>query len=1067
MLMNQGGPYSGEPAGPIAYMARNRIAPNLLMFGIIALGLVSLGGLEREGWPVVPFNMIEVFMAYPGATPEEIEESIIVKIEERIETLEDVKAIRSLAAPGLASVRIQWRSGTNLSEAMDEVQAAVGQIQSFPATAERPQFWEMDSRTSVIRLMLFGDATERALKELAYQVKNDLKTLPSVSLVEVSGTSDYEISIEVPLATLRALGLTLDDIAYAVRQSSLNLSAGSINTRESEVRVRTIGQNYNQLDFEEIAIVAQSDGTIVRLRDIATIRDGFQKNNRIIRHQGMPAVFVEVYRAEDENIKTISETVNVHVQNVILPSLPSNIGITVWNDDSPVYSERASLLVRNGILGFILVFIALALFLEIRLAIWVIFGLVTSGVGALSVMLWLDLPLNAQSLFAFLLAIGIIVDDAIVVAERIYSQRMTGLSGLVAAIRGTRRIKTALTFAVLTSIAAFTPLLFIPGGVGEVWFALPAIVIGMLVISLIEALFILPAHLSHLPGPEWTPSNFADKFLVRIRTNVDQGLTKFLRGPLNRALHFATDFPAIIISGTVGLFVLCLSLIPAGVIPTTLIGVVEGDFVNATLEMPEGTPKERTLEVAMELEAAGRRVIERLDQERPEGAPSLHQGTLIVVGQGPRVEGGGLDSSPTMNPQSHVAGIEIRLLNARQRDMSTIAIMQAWREEVGILPYVRGIAFSGDVINLGSPVEVVLSHPNPDRLVAASDSVVNRLYSVRGVFDIRSDHALGVGEIQLGLRPEARTLGITVEDLAQQVRSAFFGVETVRLQRGEEEVRVYTRLPENEREAITDVEGYLIQTQSEGKVPIHQIATMTMGTSPPVIRRRDGQRIVTVTADVNAEEISGSEANEILEKSFLPEIIASEPELTYSFGGEQQEQLESLGALNRGFMLAMLAIYALLAIPLRSYRKPFLLMAIVPFGLIGIILGHLILGLPLSAVSFLGFFGLSGVIVNDSLVMIDSIDQRIREGSTPREAIIEGAKSRFRPIMLTSVTTFLAFVPLILEPAIQAQYLVPFAASLGVGIMITTAILMLLLPALLAAFSRINSSRAVQVKQNT
>lgn len=1064
--MNQKGPYSGESAGPIAYMASNRIAPNLLMFGILALGLVSLGGLEREGWPVVPFNMIEVFMAYPGATPEEIEESIIVKIEERIETLEDVKAIRSLAAPGVASVRIQWRTGTNLSEAMDEVQAAVGQIQSFPATAERPQFWEMDSRSSVIRLMLFGDATERALKELAYQVRNELKTLPSVSLVEVSGTRDYEISIEVPLATLRALGLTLEDIAYAVRQSSLNLSAGSIDTKESKVRVRTIGQNYNQFDFEEIAIVAQNDGTIVRLRDIAIIRDGFQETNMIARYQGMPVVFVEVYRGEDENVKTISDNVNEHVRDVIEPSLPGDIGITVWNDDSPVYAERADLLVRNGFFGFILVFIALALFLEIRLAIWVIFGLLTSGVGALAVMLWLDLPLNAQSLFAFVLAIGIIVDDAIVVAERIYSQRMTGLPGPVAAIRGTRRIKTALTFAVLTSVAAFTPLLFIPGGVGEVWFALPAITIGMLVISLVEALFILPAHLSHLPGPEWTPSNFADKSLFRIRSHVNQGLTRFLQGPLNRALRFATDYPAIIMSSTLGLFVLCLSLIPAGVIPTTLIGVVEGDFVTATLEMPEGTPAERTLEVAMELEAAGKRVIERLDQERPEGAPSLLEGAIIVVGRGPRVEGGGLDSSPTMNPQSHVAGIEIKLLSAQQRDMSTITIMQAWREEVGFLPYVRGIAFSGDVINLGSPVEVVLSHPNSERLVMAADSVVTSLYSVAGVFDIRSDHAPGIGEVQLGLRPEARTLGLTVEDLAQQVRSAFFGVETVRLQRGEEEVRVYTRLPASEREAITDVEGYLLQTQSDGKVPIHQVATMTMGTSPPVIRRRDGQRIVTVTADVNDEVISGSQANEILENRFLPDIIASEPDLTYSFGGEQQEQLESLDALNRGFILAMLGIYALLAIPLRSYRKPFLLMAIVPFGLIGIILGHLILGLPLSAVSFLGFFGLSGVVVNDALVMIDSIDRRIREGSTPRQAIIEGAKSRFRPIMLTSVTTFLAFVPLILEPAIQAQYLIPFAASLGVGIMVTTAILMLLLPALMAAFLRINSSRTVQDMEN-
>ena len=1063
--MNQEGPCSGEPAGPIAYMASNRIAPNLLMFGIIALGIVSLGGLEREAWPTVSFNMIEVFVAYPGATPEEIVESIIVKIEEQIETLEDVKAIRSLAAPGVASVRIQWRTGTNISEAMDEVQAAVGQIQSFPIAAERPQFREMDNRSSVIRLILSGDATERALKELAYQVKNELKTLPSVSLVEVSGARDYEISIEVSLATLRALGLTLEDVASAVRQGSLDLSAGSIDTRESEVRVRTIGQNYNQLDFEEIVVVAQNDGTVVRLRDIATIRDGFQETNMIVRHQGMPAAFVEIYRGEGENVKTISDAVNEHIQNVILPSFPDDIGITVWNDDSPVYAERVDLLVRNGFLGFILVFIALALFLEIRLAIWVIFGLVTSGVGALAVMLWLDLALNTQSLFAFVLAIGIIVDDAIVVAERIYTQRMTGLPGAVAAIRGTRRIKTALTFAVLTSVAAFTPLLFIPGGIGEVWFALPAIIIGMLVISLIEALFILPRHLSHLPGPGWTPSNVVDQFFLRTRTYVDQGLTKFLKGPLNRALCFATDYPAIIMSGILGLFVLCLSLVPAGVIPTTLAEVVEGDFVTATLEMPEGTPAERTLEVAMELEAAGKRVIERLDQQRPEGAPSLLAGVIVVIGQGPRVEGGGLDPSPTMNPQSHIASIEFKLLGAQQRDMSTIAVVQAWREEVGLLPYVRGIAFSGEVINLGNPVEAVLSHPNPERLIIAADSIVTGLYSVTGIFDIRSDHAPGVREIQLELQPEARTLGLTVEDLAQQMRAAFFGVETVRLQRGEEEVRVYTRLPAREREAITDVEGYLIQTRPEGKVSINQVATMTMGVSPPVIRRKDGQRIVTVTADVNDEVISGAQANEILENRFLADLTASDPELTYSFGGEQQQQLESLDALNRGFILAMLGIYALLAIPLRSYRKPFLLMAIVPFGLIGVILGHLILGLPLSAASFLGFFGLSGVIVNDALVMIDSIDQRIRGGSTPRQAIIEGAKSRFRPIMLTSVTTFLAFTPLILEPAIQAQFLTPFAASLGIGIMITTGLLMLLLPALMAAFLRINSRRTAQSVQ--
>ena len=581
----------------------------------------------------------------------------------------------------------------------------------------------------------------------------------------------------------------------------------------------------------------------------------------------------------------------------------------------------------------------------------------------------------------------------------------------------------------------------------------------MLVISLFEALFILPSHLAHLPGRDWTPSNIVDRFFLRVRTSVDQWLAKFLQGPLSKALRFATDYPAIIMSGTLGSFVLCLSLIPAGVLPTTLTGVIEGDFVVATLEMPEGTPAERTLEVAMELESAGDRVIERLDQQRPVGAPSLLEGVIIVVGQGPRQEGGGLDPTPTMNPPSNTATIEFKLVGARQRDMSTITIMQAWREEVGYIPYARGIAFSGQVINLGNPVEVVLSHPEPTHLFTAADSIVSDLHSITGVFDIRSDHALGVKEIQLELQPEARTLGLTVADLAQQVRSAFFGVEAGRLQRGEEEVRVYTRLPNNERESITDIEGYLIQARPVGKVPLHQVATMTLARSPSVIRRKDGQQIVTVTADVNDEVISGTQANEILESRFLAELTASDPELTYSFGGEQQEQLESLDSLNRGFIFAMLGIFALLAIPLRSYLKPFILMSIVPFGLIGVIIGHLILGIPLSAASFMGFFGLSGVIVNDSLVMIDSIDQRIRDGSTRRQAIIEGAKSRFRPIMLTSVTTFLAFTPLILEPAIQAQFMVPFAASLGIGIMITTLLLMLFLPALMATFLRINSSR--------
>ena len=1055
--MNRSDAYQGEPGGPIAFMASNRVAANLLMFAILAAGIVALGGLEREAWPTVPFNTIEVSVIYPGAQPEEVEESIIVKIEEQVEALEDVKAVKSLAAPGVASVRVELKTGADMGEVMDEVKSAVGRIQSFPGVAERPQFREMDNRTSMIRLIVFGDIPERSLKELAYQIEDELGSLPNVSNVATTGMRDYEISIEVPLVHLRALGLTLDDIAGAVRRSSLDLSAGSIDTRDAQVRVQTLGQSYDQIDFEEIVVLARNDGTVVRLGDIANVRDTFRDTDLILRHQGQPALFVEVFRAEGEQVMDVAEAVHEHTENVIIPSLPDGVGVVFWNDDSQTYIERLDILVRNGLLGLILVFIALALFLEIRLALWVVIGLITSGVGALAVMLGFGLAVNTISLFAFLLAIGIIVDDAIVVAEHIHYERKRGTPGLVAAIRGTRRIKKALTFAVLTSVAAFTPLLFIPGGIGEVWGALPIIIIGMLLISLAESLFILPNHLSHLDGPGWVATNMADRFFARIRDSVDGGLNRFLAGPMDRALRFATNQPVVVLAGSVGLLIVIVSLVPAGIVPTTFADVVEGDFVTATLEMPDGTLAERTYEVAMELERAGRRVLERLDQDRPADAPSLLSGVIVTVGQRPRVEGGGLNPTLTMNPEANIATVEFKLLGAQERNMSTIAVMQAWRDEVGVLPYVRGISFSGEIIDLGSPVEAVLSHPDPARLAEITDSVVDELRSVTGVFDVRSDHAPGVGQIQLELRPEARTLGLTAEDMARQVRAAFFGVEALRLQREREEVRVYARLPDDERDALTDVENYLIHTRSGGEVPISQAASLSMGTSPPSIRRQDGQRVVTVTADVDESVISSGEANGILDDTILAQLIAANPEMTYSFGGEQQQQLESLDALYRGFVLAMLAIFALLAIPLGSYGKPFIVMAIIPFGLIGVVLGHLVLGVAISAASFMGFFGLAGVVVNDSLVMIDFIDQRLREGASPKEAIIDGAKGRFRPIMLTSVTTFLGFTPLILERAIQAQFLVPFAASLGVGVMITTAILIVLVPALMAIYLRANS----------
>ncbi len=1041
-------------SGPIAYMARNGVAANLLMVGILAAGLVSVTGIQQEAWPVIPFNTVEASVAYPGASPEEIEESIVHKIEEQVEALQDVHSVRSVAAPGMASVRVEFKSGTPMDRALDDIESAVGRIQSFPADAERPEIREMTNRQSVVRLVVYGDVPERALKEVAFHIEDELASQPGVSLVETSGVRDYEVSIEVPTRQLRALRLTLSEVAEAVRRSSLDLSAGRVETTDARVLVRSIGQRYDQHDFEGIVVRSGEDGTALRVGDIAEVRDAFADSALIVRHQGLPAAFVEVYRADDEHVGDVASAVADYVDTTLRRSLPNGVEVSVWNDESQIYEERRDLLLKNGAQGLALVFLALALFLEIRLAIWVSVGLAVSGVGALAAMLALDLSLNSISLFAFVLAIGIVVDDAIVVAEHVHHERRRGAPGVVAAVQGARRIKVPLTFAVLTSVAAFAPLIFLPGGIGEIMTAVPVVLIAMLLISLVESLFILPNHLSHLPGPAWTPSNVVDRYLARIQASVDQALTRFVQGPLHRAVAFATDQPAVVIASVVGMLIVAVSLLPAGIVGTAFAEQVEGDFVTANLEMPTRTPAERTREVAREIETAGLRAIERLMREAPEDAPALLTGVTVTVGKGPRVEGGGLIAEPSLNPQANIATIEFKLLGAEQRWISTGAVLQAWREEVGILPYVRGLSFSGAVIALGNPVEAVLSHPDPDRVGLIADEVMSSLRSLGGVFDIRSDHTPGVQEVQIRLRPEGRALGLTFEDMARQVRGAFFGHEAVRLQRGGEDVRVHVRLPQEERDSITDIENYRVRTPGGGHVPLSQVAWLTLDASPPSIRRKDGQQVVTVTADVDTATISGAEANAFLADTVIPELTARHPGLAVRFGGEAEQQYESFDALNRGFALAILVIYAMLAIPLRSYTRPLLVMAVIPFGLIGAILGHLILGIPFSSTSAFGFVGLAGVVVNDSLVMLDFIAQRSRDGAPIKSAIVEGAKARFRPIMLTSVTTFLAFTPLILERAIHAKFLVPFAASLGFGLLFTTAILMVLVPALASVFLR-------------
>ncbi len=1037
----QGSPRPPEARGPIAYMARNGVAANLLMLFILAAGLFSLPNLVQEVFPEVSLDQVVISVPYPGATPDEIEESILRKIEERIEAVDNIREIRATAAEGRGSVTVELRLGSDVARALDDIKAQVDRIQTFPAGAERPEVSELTNRQSVMRLVLFGDVDERTLKELAYAIEDGLSALPTVSFAEATGIREYEISIEVPLHRLRALGLTLEDIANAVRASSLDLSAGSIDTPDEEVRIRTTGQNYTQHDFEEIVVVSRADGTVVRLGDIADVRDGFRDVDLVSRYQGRPAAHVEVFRTSDEKVLDIVAAVEEHLEREVVPSLPRGVQLEVWDNTARIFEDRLGLLVENGLIGLALVLLSLALFLDLRLAFWVAVGIAISFVGTFAVMRWLEVSINMITLFAFILAVGIVVDDAVVVGENIFAEREKGRRGVDASIRGTRRITGPVIFAVLTTVVAFCPLFFIPSTMGRLMGMLPIVVISVLLFSLVESLLVLPNHLSHLPN---RARRRQPSLIARLQRRVDRTLADFVRGPLDRCLRMATARPGLVIATGTALVILSVAMIPAGVVRVVFFPTVEAERVTTTLEMPEGTPTERTSGMADFVEAAGHRAIARLS---PEDTESLLEAVNVTVGREAR-QMRALGAGSLTDPRANIAAVEFKLVTPESRDVSTAAFQQTWREELGPVPEAKSISISAELLDFGLPVHVELSHPDPERLTLVADSLMDRLRAFAGVFDVRADQDRGLRELQLDLRPEARTMGLTLDALARQVRAAFFGGEAVRVQRGREEVRVYVRLPAEERNAIADVERYLVRTPTGGEVPLGRVASVRLGSSPTTIRRTNGERVVAVTADVDREVVTGGEVTARLGASVLPELAALAPGLSYDFRGEQREQAESFGALAGGFALALLAIYALLAIPFGSYTKPLIVMAAVPFGIIGAIGGHVILGLDMSMMSMLGVIGLSGVVVNDSLVMIDFINDRLRRGMPGRDAIIDGAKARFRPILLTSVTTFLGVAPLVFERSLQAQFLIPMAASLGFGILFATAVLMMVVPAL-------------------
>ena len=1038
--------------GPIRWMIRNRVTANLLMVFILVAGSFGAISLQKQVFPEFSPELINISVAYPGASPIEVEEAIVVPTEAALESIDEVEEVNATASQNLAVVTAELRSGVDKQRVLDEVKSAIDRIRTFPVQIERPIVNLASPRSQVIQLVLSGNVGERALKVLAKEARDDLIALGAISDVQISGARDYELSIEVSSDVLDAYGFSLSQLATIVRRESLELSGGEIETRDGRVLLRTQGRNETSEDFRDIVVLAETDGTEVLLSDIATVTDGFADSDLAATFNGQRAVVVTAYRVGEESVLDVAEAVHTYVAS-FSARLPEGVTASVWQDQSVVLDGRLKLLIKNGILGLTLVLIALTLFLDLKLAAWTAIGIGISFIGAFALLAPLGVTMNTISLFGFILALGIVVDDAIVMGENIFAEREKGRSPLEAAEVGAIRIARPVIFAVLTTVVAFAPLLFIEGTLGRLLIDLPLVVITVLLLSLVEALFILPMHLSHDDASIRTSNRFLGR-INETRAQIDIALQKFISGPLTRGVRFSILNPGVIMSGALASILICFGLIGGGRLPFSFLPSIQGETVVANLQMPPGTSVERTLEVIQEIETSVLRAGDRMAMDLPSDHPSPIQNLYSVVGGGGGGGGPGQTDTPRSSSSSR-ASLTVELPNPEVSAFTPLDFETAWRAELPELRGVRSFAITSDFFRVAEAIQVQLASGDEQALKAASADVARELAQFSGVFDILTDDDRGEQEFQIDLRPDARTLSITLEDLANQVRGAFFGAEVQRLQRDGEEMPVYIRLPESERDAVADLLVFRVSTPGGGRVPLDQVATVSLGSTPTSITRREGERIVSVTADTDESVVTTDEVNRQLERVVLPMLSERHPGVSFSLSGERAEQDDTFASLGRGFMLALLGIFALLAIPLNSYIQPLVIMSAIPFGIVGALIGHAIIGVPVGLFSLFGIIGLTGVVVNDTLVFMDFVNAEKARGLVLEDALLNAARQRFRPIFLTSLTTFLGISPLIFERSIQAQFLAPTAVSLGFGILFATLLIMVVVPALAVTEDRI------------
>ncbi len=1015
----------------ISWFTRNGVAANLLMFGIVFWGLFSLNNrIPLEVFPSFELDVVNVRVPFRGASPTEVEETINIKIEEALQDLSDIKTLTSTASEGLGTVRAEVNSRADLNDTLNDIKQRVDQISTFPAGADAPSVYTVERTREVISVIVAGALNEKNLRTLASRIRDELEALPNVSQVKLSGVRDFELAIEISENTLLEYNLTFADVAQAISNSSLNLSAGAIRTAGGEVLIRTEGQGKTAQDFASIPVISTADGSRVTLADIANISDGFDETLLTQQFNSQNSIEIDVYRSGNQSAITVADTVKEYLEKA-QSTMPANVTLGYWRDRSRIVKARLQTLNKSAMQGGLLVILLLALFLRPSVAFWVFIGVPVSFMGGLALMPELGVTINLISLFAFILVLGIVVDDAIVTGENIYSHMRRNPNRIEAAISGAQEVAIPVTFGVLTTVAAFMPLLMIEGVRGKIFAQIPLIVIPVLLFSLIETKFVLPAHMKHLNfhKPE-KPNIFS-----RMQRKVADALEWAIRHWYQPALSACMRQRYLTLSVFIGTAMIVFSLVTAGHVKFVFFPRIQSEVARASLVMPTGTPFGVTQE---HIEKINNSALE-LQQKYidPDTGISIIEGIMSTTGAAGGSSGG----------QSHLGRVMFEITPPEQRalQVSSRQLVMEWRRSIGDIPGAKEINYRAEIGRGGSPVNVQLNGSEFDRLKAAAQLIKDRLATYPGVEDITDSFADGKQELKLAIKPEAEQLGLTLSSLASQVRQAFFGFEVQTIQRDRDDVRVVVRYPQSERESLDNLQTMMIKTPNGTNVPFAEVAEASMGRGFSTISRVDRKRTINIEADIDKENTDLETIKRDLQAA-LPELLASFPDISYSFEGEAREQRESFGSLRIGILFVLAVIYALLAIPLRSYVQPIMVMLVIPFGVVGAILGHVIMGMNLSIMSYMGMLALAGVVINDSLVLVDFVNKRRTEGLNVPNAVRVAGVARFRAILLTSLTTFFGLMPLIFEESTQAQFLIPMAVSLGFGIMFATLITLILIP---------------------